>query len=53
MWWALDCSTTTGRNTENADGDFFFCAASGTDMASIFVTGLSQISQGIRLIQLP
>ena len=35
------------------DGDYFFCAASGTDMAPIFKTALSQASSGIKLIRLP
>jgi hypothetical protein len=48
-----DCGTTAGRATENSDGDYFFCAASGTDMAPIFKTALSQASAGIKLIRLP
>jgi hypothetical protein len=48
-----DCGTTSGRNAENSDGDYFFCAASGTDMAPIFKTALSQASSGIKLIRLP
>lgn len=48
-----DCGTTAGRNTENRDGDFFFCAASGTDMRAIFTTALGQLAKGIRLIRLP
>jgi len=46
-----DCSDTTEQSLENADGDFFFCAASGTDMAPIFRTALSQASKGIKLIK--
>jgi len=46
-----DCSTTAEQTTENADGDFFFCAASGTDMAPIFRTALSQASKGIKLLK--
>jgi hypothetical protein len=49
----FDCSTLTGRNSENADGDFFFCAATGTDMAAIFKTAFTQIASGIRMIALP
>jgi hypothetical protein len=48
-----DCATTAGSNSENADGDFFLCAASGTDMAAIFKTAFVQIANGIRLIALP
>jgi len=54
----IDCSGTTQaakdrRAAENADGDYFFCAASGTDMTAIFKTALGQLAKGIRLIQLP
>jgi hypothetical protein len=48
-----DCSSVPGRTAENTDGDYFFCAASGTDMAAIFVTAFTQIANGVRLIQLP
>jgi hypothetical protein len=48
-----NCSTATSRAAENADGDFFFCGASGDDMGPIFVTALSQVSSGIKLINLP
>ena len=36
---------------ENADGDFLVCAASGTAMAPILRTALSQASKGIKLIK--
>ena len=48
-----DCSTPDLRTTENADGDYLFCGASGTDMAPIFRTALTQASKGIRLVKLP
>jgi hypothetical protein len=48
-----DCTTVAGRNLENADGDYFFCAASGTNMAPIFKTALGQLAKGIKFIQLP
>ncbi|HET6153181.1 MAG TPA: TadE/TadG family type IV pilus assembly protein [Marmoricola sp.] len=48
-----NCGTAAGRAAENSDGDYFFCAASGTDMAPIFKTALSQTGSGIKLIQLP
>jgi hypothetical protein len=49
----FDCSTVPGRNSENGDGDYFFCAATGTDMKKIFVTAFTQIANGIRMIALP
>jgi hypothetical protein len=47
------CSTPTSRTAENSDGDFFFCGASGDDMGPIFVTALSQVGGGVKLINLP
>lgn len=48
-----DCSTLAERIEENADGDYFFCAATGTDMAPIFKTALSQATKGVKLLQMP
>jgi hypothetical protein len=48
-----DCSNGPGRDLENGDGDYFFCAAAGTDMKKIFVTAFTQIANGIRMIALP
>jgi Putative Flp pilus-assembly TadE/G-like len=48
-----DCSTAPERTAENSDNDYFFCAASGDDMKTIFKTALSQVLTGIRLIKMP
>ena len=48
-----DCSTEAEQDAENSDGDYLFCAASGTDMAPIFRTALSQATKGIKLVRLP
>ena len=48
-----DCSTVALRNAENSDGDYLFCGATGTDMAPIFTTALSQASKGIKLMRMP
>ena len=50
---AGDCSTASGRATENADGDYFFCAASGAELAGIFRTAISALTNSIKLIKLP
>lgn len=47
------CATTTERAAENGDGDFYFCAAEGDDLGPVFITALSQVSGGIKLINLP
>ena len=48
-----DCSTAARRTTENSDGDYFFCAAGGSELASIFVSAVSQLSPNTRLLRLP
>jgi len=51
-----DCSDATvggGRYKENNDGDYFFCAGTGTDMKAIFLNAFKQLATGSRLIQLP
>jgi hypothetical protein len=48
-----DASVGGGRYKENHDGDYFFCAGTGTDMADIFATAFYQIANGVRLIELP
>jgi hypothetical protein len=50
-----DANSCTGADVavENADGDYFFCSASGSDFRNIFLTALSQVSKGIRLVRLP
>lgn len=50
---AGDCSTTSGRQKENTDGDFFFCAVTGPEMAPLFKTAISQVSNSIRMLQMP
>lgn len=48
-----DCRTQAGRTAENTDGDFYFCAATGSEFSAIFKTAFSQISKSIRLVPLP
>lgn len=48
-----DCSTAALRATENTDGDFFFCAANGSEMGGIFVSAVNQLSPHTRLLRLP
>ncbi len=48
-----DCGTAAKRSAENSDGDFFFCAASGTELGPIFVSAVNAISPNSRLIRIP
>ena len=47
------CNTDASRIAENADGDYYFCATEGNEMANIFKTAIGQVSGGVRLIRLP
>lgn len=50
---AGNCSTTAGANAENTDGDFYFCAASATQLSGIFATAVSQISSTTKFVKMP
>ncbi len=47
------CSTTAMRTTENGDGDFYYCAATGAELGPIFASAINAASNSIRLIQMP
>ena len=47
------CNSPASRTTENTDGDYFFCAAQGAELADIFKTAVAQVSTGVRLVKLP
>jgi len=49
-----NCATTAGAAAENADGDFYFCAATGAQLASIFTTALKQATSGTtKFVKMP
>lgn len=50
---AEGCNNATQIADENEDGDYFFCAASGSELADIFKTAVAQVSSGVRLVKLP
>lgn len=50
---ASKCNTPPSRAAENADGDNYFCAVSGSEMADIFKVALAQVSNSIRFLQMP
>ena len=47
------CSTPDERTTENGDGDFYYCAATGSELGPIFASAINAVSSSIRLIQMP
>jgi Flp pilus assembly protein TadG len=48
-----DCSTSAERVAENKDGDYFYCAASGTELGPIFATAVNAVTESIKLIRMP
>lgn len=49
-----NCSTTAGATAENNDGDFYFCAATGAQLAGIFSTALKAAQSGTtRFVKMP
>jgi hypothetical protein len=47
------CTGTEQIAAENSDDDLFFCAAQGQDLAPLFVTALSKVSSGVKLMRMP
>lgn len=47
------CSTPAQVAAENSDGDYYFCAANGNDLAPIFASALNQVTNHTRFIKLP
>ncbi|MGM7777605.1 pilus assembly protein TadG-related protein [Arthrobacter sp. KNU-44] len=50
---ANSCTTAADISAENSDGDYFFCAGSGTALGPIFVSAINAISGNSHLIQIP
>lgn len=50
---ANGCSTSAQIAAENSDGDYFFCAGSGTALGPIFVSAINAISASPHLIRIP
>ena len=48
---ANSCSGSSAVAAENADGDYFFCAANGSELSDLFRTAISQVSKGVRLVE--
>jgi len=47
------CGTAAEILAENNDGDYFYCAATGTDLAPLFITALGQLNSHSRFLALP
>ena len=47
------CDTDAQITAENTDGDFYFCAVTGTQLASIFNTAMSQLNTTTKFVKMP
>lgn len=50
---ASTCSNPSQIAQENSDGDYYFCAANGDELADIFRTALTQLSGGVKFLRMP
>lgn len=48
-----DCDTSAERSDENEDDDYYFCAASGSELGPIFATAINAVTESIKLIEMP
>jgi len=48
-----DCTKTQGAIDENGDGDNYFCAASASQLSSIFGMAMNQLSTHTKFIKMP
>ncbi|MFC6154250.1 hypothetical protein [Nocardioides yefusunii] len=50
---ASDCSKEAERIAENADGDDFYCAATGEELKDTFRSALTSLSKSVKLLRMP
>lgn len=50
---ASACADNSQIRAENSDGDNYYCAATGDDLASVFTTALTSVTGGIKLLRMP
>jgi hypothetical protein len=48
-----DCSDPAVAAAENSDNDFYFCAATGAQLAGIFSTAMSQMTSTTKFVKMP
>jgi len=47
---AVPCDSTANRTAENADGDFFFCAADANELKSVFAAAMGTLTGGTKFL---
>lgn len=50
---ALDCTISGNTAKENSDGDHYFCAATASDLSSVFMAATAKITGNTRFIKVP
>lgn len=50
---ALNCNIAGNTAKENADGDHYFCAATASDLSSVFMAATAKITGNTRFIKVP
>lgn len=50
---ASNCNDSSLRASENKDGDYFFCAASGSELEQIFRSAFGSLTKGIKFLKMP
>jgi hypothetical protein len=50
---AYDCTQSGKTDAENTDGDNYFCAASSSDLKSVFIAAMGSLTKSSKLMALP
>jgi len=50
---AYDCTQSGKTTAENTDGDNYFCAASSSDLKSVFIAAMGSLTKASKLMALP
>jgi hypothetical protein len=50
---AYDCTQSGKTEAENTDGDNYFCAASSSDLKSVFIAAMGSLTKSSKLMALP
>lgn len=48
-----NCADPLGAAAENSDGDYYFCAATGAQLSTIFSTAVSQLTNQTKFMKMP
>lgn len=49
---ARDCTKEADKTAENSDGDYYFCAASATDLQSVFAAAMGSVTGNTKFLKI-